>query len=244
MSSAIVFDSLGFVALHCSVFCNYSIIICSWNRLVPVCFISTESLMSSHESHTLWRAPGLDSFPKVWTGSVSNASDIRAALRKKIFFFWLNAFTLQLPCVFFFLVFSFLLYAIKIVPKHWNLLSIASRKLCFTSGLKISKLIPVTLQCTSAVALTVRPIFHLSWRFHYSIKCIPVCPSGKKIFLPLYPGVCSCWGETQVLRRNNSHFAFNPNHSTAMFNKTVLLTTKTSVFLSFSSLLSTNQVCY
>lgn len=182
MSSAIVFHSLGFVALHCSVFCNCLIIICSWNHLVPVCFISTESLMSSHESHTLLRAPGLDSFPKVWTGSVSNASDIRAALRKNIF--WLNAFTLQLPCVFF-LFFSFLLYTIKIVPKHWNLLSIASQKLCFTSGLKISKHIPVTLQCTSAVALTVRPIFHLSWRFHYSIKCIPVCPSGKNIFADL-----------------------------------------------------------
>lgn len=150
---------------------------------------------------------------------------------KRFFFFWLNAFTLQLPCVFFFLVFSFLLYAIKMVPKHWNLLSIASRKLCFTSGLKISKLIPVTLQCTSAVALAVRPISHLSWRFHYSIKCIPVCPSGKKYF-------CRC------IPVFNSHFAFNPNHSTVMFNKTVPLTTKTSVFLSFFSSLSTNQVCY
>lgn len=107
---------------------------------------------------------------------------------QKIFFFFAECFYFTTSLCFFFLVFSLLLFAIKMVPKHWNLLSIASRKLCFTSGLKISKLIPVTLQCTSAVALTVRPISHLSWRFHYSIKCIPVCPSGKKIFLPLYPG--------------------------------------------------------
>lgn len=187
-------------ALHCSVFCNYLIIICSWNRLVPVCFISTESLMSSHESHTLWRAPGLDSFPKVWTGSVSNASDIRAALRKNIFFL-AECFYFTTSLCFLFLVFSFLLYAIKMVPKHWNLLSIASRKLCFTSGLKISKHIPVTLQCTSAVALTVRPIFHLSWRFHYSIKCIPVCLSGKKYFCRYIPGVCSCWGESSATQQ-------------------------------------------
>lgn len=77
--------------------------------------------MSSHESHTVLRAPGLDSFPKVWTGSVSNASDIRAALRKNIF--WLNAFTLQLPCVFFFS--SFLFFYIQ--SKSFQNIGIASQ---------------------------------------------------------------------------------------------------------------------
>lgn len=66
--------------------------------------------MSSHESHTLWRAPGLDSFPKVWTGSVSNASDIRAALRKKIFFFLAECFYFTTSLCFFLscLFFSFI----------------------------------------------------------------------------------------------------------------------------------------
>lgn len=122
---------------------------------------------------------GLEVFPMPLTS---------VRLSEKRFFFLAECFYFTTSLCFLFLVFSFLLYAIKMVPKHWNLLSIASRKLCFTSGLKISKHIPVTLQRTSAVALTVRPIFHLSWRFHYSIKCIPVLSEWKKIFLPLYPG--------------------------------------------------------
>lgn len=169
---------------------------------------------------TVSRKSGLEVFPMPLTS---------VRLSEKILFGWM--LLLYNFLVFFFLVFSFLLYTIKIVPKHWNLLSIASRKLCFTSRLKISKHIPVTLQCTSAVALTVRPIFHLSWRFHYSIKCIPVCPSGKKYFCRYI----LVFGDAEARCCDATIPILHSTLITVLFNKTVLLTTKTSVFLSFIS---------